>query len=52
MGSQFMRDDEESRKAGRIAVENAIVVDLEEIHVAVVRPELKAEAKVSSTVYC
>ncbi len=45
-GYQFMRVDEESRKAGRMPVENAIVADLEAIkslegiHVAVVRSQL------------
>ncbi len=52
-----MRVDKESMKAGRMAVENHIVVDLkaiknlDEIPVAPVRPQLKAVAKVSSTVY-
>ncbi len=49
LGSQFMRVDEETMKAGTMAVENAIVVDFkaikkcEEIQAAVVHPQLKAE---------
>ncbi len=51
MGLQFMRVDEEGRKPGTMNVENEIVGDLqaiknlEDIQVAVVRSQLKADGK-------